>query len=71
METLTTTNQHRISNTRLLGVNACILVVEDELEILQVVEGYLRRDGFRTERATDGTRALPLQAIPCDARYAW
>ena len=35
-----------------------VLVVEDELEICEVMESYLRRDGFRTERATDGLRAL-------------
>jgi two-component system, OmpR family, response regulator AdeR len=58
METLTTS--HQTSGVTLPTMGACILVVEDELEISEVVEGYLRRDGFRTERATDGTRALEL-----------
>jgi two-component system response regulator AdeR len=35
-----------------------ILIVEDELDIAEVMEAYLRRDGFQTERAADGTRAL-------------
>jgi two-component system, OmpR family, response regulator AdeR len=35
-----------------------ILIVEDEAEIAEVMEAYLRRDGFQTERAADGTRAL-------------
>lgn len=37
-----------------------ILVVEDEPQIAEVLEGYLRRDGFRTERASDGEQALAL-----------
>ncbi|MGL4609194.1 MAG: response regulator [Trueperaceae bacterium] len=39
---------------------ALILVVEDELELAEIIEAYLRREGFRTERATDGKRALEL-----------
>ena len=37
-----------------------ILIVEDELEIAEVLEAYLRREGWRTERALDGQRALDL-----------
>ena len=37
-----------------------ILVVEDEAHIAEVLEAYLRRDGYRTERAADGTSALRL-----------
>lgn len=37
-----------------------ILVVEDEPNLSQVLEAYLRRDGFRTERAADGEIALRL-----------
>ena len=37
-----------------------ILIVEDESEIAEVLEAYLKRDGFATERAADGTRALEL-----------
>ncbi len=39
---------------------ALVLVVEDEPEIAEVLEGYLRRAGYRTERATDGVAALAL-----------
>lgn len=37
-----------------------VLVVEDEPSLSQVLEAYLRRDGFRTERAQDGEQALRL-----------
>ena len=37
-----------------------ILVVEDEPEIAEVLEAYLRREGYRTERAGDGQRGLDL-----------
>ena len=37
-----------------------ILVVEDEAHIAEVLEAYLRRDGYRTERAADGKSALRL-----------
>ncbi|WP_027882336.1 response regulator transcription factor [Meiothermus rufus] len=37
-----------------------VLVVEDEPEIAEILEGYLRREGFRTERASDGRQALHL-----------
>ncbi len=37
-----------------------VLVVEDEPEIAEILEGYLRREGFRTERAWDGRQALHL-----------
>jgi two-component system response regulator AdeR len=39
---------------------ALVLVVEDEPEIAEILEGYLRRDGYRTERAADGKSALGL-----------
>lgn len=38
----------------------CVLVVEDEPDIAATLEAYLRRDGFRTERAGDGATALRL-----------
>jgi two-component system, OmpR family, response regulator AdeR len=41
-------------------MNPLVLVVEDEPHIAQVLESYLRRDGFRTERAVDGEAALRL-----------
>ncbi len=37
-----------------------ILVVEDETRIADVLERYLRAEGFATERATTGRRALEL-----------
>lgn len=39
---------------------ALILVVEDDLELARTLEMILRADGFRTERAGDGPRALDL-----------
>jgi two-component system, OmpR family, response regulator AdeR len=39
---------------------ALVLVVEDEPEIAEVLEGYLRQAGYRTERAADGVAALAL-----------
>ncbi len=46
--------------TDTLETVALVLVVEDEPEIAEVLEGYLRREGFRTERALDGRQALSL-----------
>lgn len=43
-----------------LELMALVLVVEDEPEIAEILEGYLRREGFRTERASDGRQALHL-----------
>lgn len=37
-----------------------ILIVEDEPRLAQILEEYLRREGFHTERAGDGRRALEL-----------
>jgi two-component system response regulator AdeR len=37
-----------------------VLVVEDEPRIAEVLEAYLRRDGFGTARAADGPAALRL-----------
>ena len=37
-----------------------ILVVDDELPILELVRGYLEREGWRVSVATDGPRALAL-----------
>ena len=39
---------------------ANILVVEDDLDLAQTIELYLRREGHHTERAGDGVRALEL-----------
>jgi two-component system response regulator AdeR len=40
-----------------------ILVVEDELELAEIIEAYLRREGYQTERAGDGKRALELYRV--------
>ena len=37
-----------------------ILVIEDELTLAQTIELYLRNEGYATERAGDGERALEL-----------
>ncbi len=37
-----------------------ILIAEDEPRLVDILEDYLRREGFRTERAGDGHRALEL-----------
>ncbi len=37
-----------------------ILVVEDEARIADILERYLRAEGFATERATNGRQALEL-----------
>ncbi|MBF6594625.1 MAG: response regulator transcription factor [Thermaceae bacterium] len=49
-----------LADTDKLNVVALVLVVEDEPEIAEILEGYLRRDGYRTERAGDGRSALNL-----------
>jgi two-component system, OmpR family, response regulator AdeR len=42
------------------NTNPLVLIVEDEPHIAQVLDGYLKRDGYRTEVAADGQRALEL-----------
>lgn len=37
-----------------------VLVVEDEPDIAELLEAYLRREGFRTERAGTGSSAVAL-----------
>ncbi|MBF6594682.1 MAG: response regulator transcription factor [Thermaceae bacterium] len=37
-----------------------ILIVEDEARIADTLERYLRAEGFRTERASDGKQALEI-----------
>ncbi len=41
-------------------MTATILIVEDEARLGEILEDYLKREGFRTERARDGLRALEL-----------
>ncbi len=37
-----------------------VLIVEDEARLAAILEDYLKRENFRTERAKDGARALEL-----------
>ncbi|MEZ4608467.1 MAG: response regulator transcription factor [Deinococcales bacterium] len=37
-----------------------ILIVEDEIRLAEILEEYLKREGYRVERAKDGLRALEL-----------
>jgi len=41
-------------------VSQTILIVEDETRLAEILEEYLKREGFKTERAKDGKRALEL-----------
>lgn len=43
-------------------MNALILIAEDELEIVQILDAYLTREGMRTVRAADGRTVLDLHA---------
>ena len=43
-----------------MAENATILIVEDEARLAEILEDYLKREGYRTERAKDGLRALEL-----------
>ena len=41
-------------------MNKVILIVEDDSRLAEILGEYLAREGFRTERAGDGKRALEL-----------
>jgi two-component system response regulator BaeR/two-component system response regulator AdeR len=41
-------------------VTGTILIVEDEARLAEILEDYLKREGFCTERAKDGKSALSL-----------
>ena len=41
-------------------MSVTILIVEDEARLADILEQYLRREGYHTERAASGTRALEL-----------
>lgn len=43
-------------------MNALVLIAEDEPEIVEILDAYLVREGFRTARARDGRVALDLHA---------
>ena len=38
----------------------CILLVDDEINIIQLVQLYLQREGYRVESASDGKTALTM-----------
>ncbi|HWR59849.1 MAG TPA: response regulator transcription factor [Thermodesulfovibrionales bacterium] len=48
------------------GKNESVLIIEDEKKISDVVAMYLQREGFRTEVAGTGERALKLIQEPFD-----
>jgi DNA-binding response OmpR family regulator len=41
-------------------MSGTILIVEDETRLAEILEDYLKREGFRTERAKDGQHGLEL-----------
>ncbi|RIH92591.1 Transcriptional regulatory protein BaeR [Meiothermus granaticius NBRC 107808] len=52
---------HYSGMTQLRGnLQKAVLVVEDEPKLAETLELYLRHEGYRTERAGDGRRALEL-----------
>lgn len=52
---------------KLAEMNALILIAEDEAQIVEILDAYLRREGFRTVHAADGRIALDLhQALKPD-----
>ncbi len=56
----TTASSATASSATASSATPLVLIVEDEPHIAQVLEGYLKRDGYRTEVAFDGERALEL-----------
>ena len=50
-------------NTNEAQLAPLVLVVEDERQIAEVLEGYLHRDGFRTESAYDGLTAVKMHRL--------
>lgn len=49
-----------VDYTERMDPSPLVLVAEDEPNLSEVLEAYLRRGGFRTERAADGENALRL-----------
>ncbi|HHH1032291.1 TPA: response regulator transcription factor [Yersinia enterocolitica] len=45
------------------GTQALILIVEDEPEIADILQGYLTHNGFRTAHAGDGVQGLDLHRM--------
>jgi two-component system, OmpR family, response regulator AdeR len=52
--------QEPTARSQASALAALVLVVEDEVTLAQTIELYLRNEGYRTERAFDGERALEL-----------
>ncbi len=52
--------QPRTQEVPKAGMSARVLVVEDEPTVSEVVERYLRREGYEVAVATDGSEALRL-----------
>jgi len=59
MMTVSETSNNNPNNFQ-QGRNFTVLVVEDEASLAEAIELYLRSDGYKTERAGDGERALEL-----------
>ena len=51
---------HKLQAKPTEAAMSTILIVEDETRLAEILGEYLAREGFRTERATDGKRALEL-----------
>lgn len=58
--TMMTVSNSSDFDLQMQGRSYTVLVVEDELTLAEAIELYLRNDGYKTERATDGERALEL-----------
>ena len=49
-----------VVNTELAADRAVVLVVEDDPHIAELLDSYLRQDGYRPVAATDGEQAIAL-----------
>jgi len=49
-----------VVNTQLAADRAVVLVVEDDPHIAELLDSYLRQDGYRPVAATDGEQAIAL-----------
>ena len=43
-------------------MSSLVLIADDEGEIVEILDAYMRREGFRTATASDGQQALDLHA---------
>ncbi len=44
-------------------MNALAIIAEDDLEIVEILDAYMTREGFRTVRAADGKTAIDLHLV--------